>query len=68
MILVIQKNSKDEPYEIKGTFYNITDLKNIIDVLGTNTTLYVPKDNDYRPLYVVNDKDEIGLVLPVRKF
>ena len=62
-----KKNADKELYEIKGQLYNIKFIKNIIDVLGTDTTLYVPK-NEYRPLYVVNSKDEIGLVLPVRKF
>lgn len=62
-----KKNADKELYEIKGQFYNIKFIKNIIDVLGTDTTLYTPK-NDYRPLYIVNSKDEIGLVLPVRKF
>ena len=63
-----KKNAEEELYEIKGNYYNIKFLKNIIDVLGTNTTLYVPRDNQYIPLYVVNDKNEIGLVLPVKKY
>ena len=62
-----KKNADKELYEIKGQFYNIKFIKNIIDVLGTDTTLYTPK-NEYRPLYVVNKENEIGLVLPVRKF
>lgn len=62
-----KKNADKELYEIKGQFYNIKFIKNIIDVLGTDTTLYTPK-NEYRPLYIVNSKNEIGLVLPVRKF
>ena len=62
-----KKNAKDELYEIKGKFYNVIYLKNIIDVLGTDTTLYTPK-NEYRPLYVVNKNNEIGLVLPVKKY
>ena len=62
-----KKNADKELYEIKGQFYNIQFIKNIIDVLGTDTTLYTPK-NGYRPLYVVNKENEIGLVLPCRKF
>lgn len=62
-----KKNADEELYEIKGQYYNIRYLKNIIDVLGTDTTLYTPK-NGYRPLYVVNKENEIGLVLPCRKF
>ena len=62
-----KKNAKDELYEIKGKFYNVIFLKNIIDVLGTDTTLFTPK-NEYRPLYIVNRNNEIGLVLPVKKY
>lgn len=62
-----KKNADEELYEIKGQLYNIKFIKNIIDVLGTDTTLYTPK-NGYRPLYVVNKENEIGLVLPCRKF
>lgn len=61
-----KKNADKELYEIKGQFYNIKFIKNIIDVLGTDTTLYTPK-NEYRPLYIVNKENEIGLVLPCRK-
>lgn len=60
------KNAKDEPYEINGKYYNIVYLKNIIDVLGTNLTAYQHEDLT-RPLFFTNDKDEIGLVLGVRK-
>lgn len=63
-----KKDADKELYEIKGYFYNIKFIKNIIDVLGTDTTLYTPKNKGYRPLYVVNNKNEIGLVLPVRTF
>ena len=63
-----KKNADKELYEIKGNYYNVKFLKNIIDVLGTDTTLYIPKDNQLIPLYVVNSKDEIGLVLPVKKY
>lgn len=62
-----KKNADKELYEIKGQLYNIKFIKNIIDVLGTDTTLYTPK-NEYRPLYIVNKENEIGLVLPCRKF
>ena len=61
-----KKNAKDEPYEINGNFYNITYLKNVIDVLGTDLTVYLPKEY-IRPMYLVNKDNEIGLVLGVRK-
>lgn len=60
------KNAKDELYEINGKFYNITYLKNVIDVLGTNLKVY--QHNDYtRPLFLENENGELGLVLGVRK-
>lgn len=62
-----KKNADKELYEINGYFYNIKYLKNIIDVLGTDTTAYIP-EKEYAPLYVVNNKNEIGLVLPVKKY
>ena len=42
------------------------DVKNVIDVLGTNVKIYF--QGEYKPLFFVNDKDEIGLVLPVKKY
>lgn len=62
-----KKDAKDEPYEINGNFYNITYLKNVIDVLGTNLTVYLPKEYT-RPMYLVNKDDEIGLVLGIKKY
>lgn len=62
-----KKNAKEELYEIDGKFYNITFIKNVIDVLGKNTKVYIPT-NDYRPMYVENEKGELGLVLPVKKY
>lgn len=62
-----KKNAKKELYEIDGKFYNITFIKNVIDVLGKDTKAYIPK-NDYRPMYIENEKGELGLVLPVKKY
>ena len=62
-----KKNADKELYEIKGQFYNIKFIKNIIDVLGTDTVLYTPK-NEYRPMYIENRNGELGLVLPVKKY
>ena len=64
-----KKNADKELYEIRGNFYNVIYLKNIIDVLGTETTLYVPIEPNSRiPLYIVNNKNEIGLVVPIKKY
>lgn len=60
-----RKNAKEEPYEINGQYYNITYLKNVIDVLGTDLTIYQPKEYT-RPMYLVNKDNELGLVLGVR--
>lgn len=56
----------DEVYQIGDKEYNPHFIKNIIDVLGKDVKLYDQGIN--RPLFFVNDKDEIGLVLPVRKY
>lgn len=62
-----KKNAENEPYEINGNFYNITYLKNVIDVLGTDLVVYLPKE-DIRPMYLVNKDNEIGLVLGIKKY
>ncbi len=62
-----KKNAEDELYDIKGQLFNIIYLKNIIDVLGADTEVWLSK-NDYRPLFVVNKNDEVGLVLPCKKY
>lgn len=62
-----KKNAKEDLYEINGKFYNITFIKNVIDVLGKNTKAYISK-NEYRPLYIENEKGELGLVLPIKKY
>ena len=42
-------------------------LNNVIEVLGVeNTKVYFQGEN--KPLYFENDKNEIGLVLPIRKY
>lgn len=61
-----KKNAEDEPYEINGKYYNIIYLKNIIDVLGTDLTVYQSKDY-FRPMYLMNKDNELGLVLGIKK-
>lgn len=64
-----RKNADSELYNFKGKFYNITFIKNVIDVLGKDTKVYAPKNtDDYRPLYIENEKGELGLVLPIKKY
>ncbi len=56
----------DEVYQIGDKEYNPHFIKNIIDVLGKDVKLYDQGIN--RPLFFVNKENEIGLVLPVRKY
>lgn len=62
------KNAEKELYKIGEQYFNIKYLKNVIDVLGTDLTIYLSNENENRPLYVENKKGELGLVLPVRVF
>lgn len=62
-----KKDAENKPYELNGKYYNIKYLKNVIDVLGTDITVYQSEDT-YKPLYLVNDKNEVGLVLGIKKY
>lgn len=64
----IKLHKKDEElYEVNGCYFNPKFIKNVIDVLGAeNTKIYFQGEN--KPLYFENDKNEIGLVLPIRKY
>ena len=62
-----KKNAENEPYEINGQYYNIIFLKNVIDVLGTDLVVYQSKDY-FRPMYLMNKDNELGLVLGIRKY
>lgn len=64
----IKLHKKDEElYEINGCTFNPQFLKNVIEVLGSeNTKIYFQGEN--KPLYFENDKNEIGLVLPIKKY
>lgn len=62
-----KKNSKEETYEINGIHVDINYLKNVIDVLGEDTEMYVPK-KDYKPVVLINKDNEKGIVLPIKKY
>lgn len=64
----IKLHKKDEKfYKIGEGLYDPQFVKNVIEVLGVeNTKIYYQGEN--RLLYFENDKNEIGLVLPVRKY
>lgn len=64
-----EKTRKEEDlYKLGSKYYDIKYIKNVIDVLGTNCKLYSREDASTAPLYFINDKDELGLVLPIRVF
>ena len=62
------KNAEKEPYEIEEQYFNIKYLKNVIDVLGTDLTIYLSNDNENRPIYFENKNGELGLVVPIKKY
>lgn len=62
-----KKNAKDELYQIENKFYNIIFIKNVIDVLGTDTTAYIIED-EIRPMFIENKENELGIILPVKKY
>ena len=62
-----KKTAKDDLYGINHQTFNITYIKNVIDVLGTDVTIYQPK-SDIRPLYIENKNNEKGIILPVKKY
>ena len=61
------KYADKELYSINDDYYNIKYLKNVIDVLGTNLTIYQSQET-CRPLYLINENNELGIVLPIRKY
>lgn len=63
---VNKKFAKQNLYTIGQNLFNIKYIKNIIDVLGTNITVY--EAGEYRPLYFINENDEMGLVVPCKKY
>ena len=63
----IKLHKKDEElYQIGTQKFQAQYVKNVIDVLGTNVKIYY--QGEYKPLFFVNDKDELGLVLPCRTY
>ena len=61
------KYADKELYSINDDYYNIKYLKNVIDVLGTNLTIYQSQET-CRPLYLINENNELGIVLPIKKY
>ena len=61
-----KKDAKTNLYELGKNLYNIKFIKNIIDVLGSDVEVY--ESGQLRPLFFQNKNNEIGLVLPCRRF
>lgn len=55
-----------EVYKIGTQNFNPHYVKNIVDVLGKNLKIYY--QGELKPLFFVNDKEEIGLVMPCKKY
>ena len=62
----MNKKDKDVLFTIGTQTFNPQYVKNVIDVLGKDVKIYF--QGELRPLFFVNDKDEIGLVLPIKKY
>lgn len=62
-----KKNADKEPYKIGEQYFNIKFIKNVIDVLGTDITVYVENNNENRPLYIENKNGELGVIVPIRR-
>lgn len=60
------KKDKSILFKIGDQNFNPQYVKNIIDVLGNDIKIYY--QGECRPVFFVNNKDEIGLVLPIRVY
>ena len=60
------KKDKDVLFKIGNQSFNPQFVKNIVDVLGKDLKLYY--QGELKPLFLVNGKNEIGLVLPIKKY
>ena len=68
LIGFINTNKKDKHalYKLGTCNYNPWFIKNVVDIIGKNCKIYF--QDDLKPLYFVNDNEEIGVVLPVRTY
>ena len=62
----MNKKEKSPLYRLGECLYNAKYIKNIIDIIGKDCRIFF--QGEYRPLYFVNDKEEIGIVLPVKTY
>lgn len=62
-----EMKEKDNMYYINdNVIVDIVYIKDIIDVLGRNVKCYVRKDNTSKPIYFINERNEMGLICPVK--
>lgn len=69
-------NKKDKEQAIFGIqkkdgtiiYYDANYLKSAIDILEINKDFKIKCTKSDEPLYIFNDKNEIGLLLPIRKY
>lgn len=69
------KDKKDRLYVIVDSknvkhYFDVKLLKNVLDVICCNNNFkaYVRVGDAAAPMYIVNNNDEVGLVLPVKMF
>ena len=60
----LNMKEKNPLYQLGECKYNARYIKNVIDVIGKNCKIYF--QGEYKPLYFVNDNEELGVVLPIR--
>jgi ribosomal protein L31E len=60
----LHKKDKDTLYKIGESYFNINYVKNVVDVLGEDIEVLV-SSSDRKPLYIINSKNEMGIVLPI---
>ena len=65
LVSFIKTNKKEKRplYKLGECTYDPNYIKNVIDVIGTDCKIYF--QGKLKPLYFVNDQEEIGVVLPV---
>ena len=68
LLSFIKLNKKDDKalYKLGECYYQARFIKNIIDVLGKDAKIYF--QGELKPLYFINKDNEIGVVLPVKKY
>lgn len=62
-----EMKEKDNMYYINdNVIVDIVYIKDIIDILGKDVKCYVRKDNTSKPIYFINERNEMGLICPVK--